>query len=359
MESEGDKVLITGSSGFIGGRIAERLWIEFGIKSRCLVHNFSNAARLGRLPVKMISGDLLDRLSIEKAIADCDVVFHCAYGNTNDAQLNRSINEEGTKNLGEIALNSGVKRFVYLSSVAVYGSNPPKMVTEDTPVQFSNDEYGNSKIRAEKICNDLLKSGLPVVIIQPTIVFGPFSPIWTIGAIKRVLVGGWEKIQSISGMCNAVYVDDLVDSLFLVTKVDKAFGETFIISGRSPITWNDFFGAYIELAGLPAPRTVSKREKIVKSNVSNLLRTGVNISRKFFNPKLVDFYLLMQEKYPRLTRSLDGLIRGGIKYNEINKFSRKTVYSIDKAKKILGYSPRSFEEGMKVTGDWLKHHGYI
>jgi nucleoside-diphosphate-sugar epimerase len=185
------KPFITGATGFIGGRIAERLWIDYGIESHCLVRNFSNAARLSRLPVQMIPGDVLNKSSIEEGMEGCNIIFHCAYGNTNDSTLNSQINEIGTTNVCETALKRRVKKLVHISSVAVYGSNPPAEVNEKTPIAFSDDDYGNSKIRAEIICHKYIAKGLPITIIRPTIVFGPFSPIWTIGIIKRILGGAW------------------------------------------------------------------------------------------------------------------------------------------------------------------------
>jgi nucleoside-diphosphate-sugar epimerase len=359
MELSNKKVFITGATGFIGGRIAERLWIDHGIKSKCLVRCFSNAARLGRLPVEMIPGDLLNTSSYEKAVQGCDVIFHCAYGNTDNPVVNSHINEQGTKHLAEIALRNKIERFFYLSSVAVYGPHPPERVSEKTPVQFSDDEYGNSKIRTERICFEFLMNGLPVVIMRPTVVFGPFSPIWTIGAIKRVLVGGWEKVEGVDGICNAVYVDDLVDSMLLSIRSDKALGETFIISGLNTLTWNEFFTAYMKVAGLPKPKIISRPQKTLKFYFSNVLRACVDAARRVSDSQIIDFYHWMKDNYPSLTVTFDSLIRGGIKRNEIEKFSLRTTYSINKARRMLGYSPRTFEEGMGVTADWLKHHGYI
>jgi nucleoside-diphosphate-sugar epimerase len=359
MKIKGKKVLITGATGFIGGRIAERLWLDYGIKSRCLVRNFSNAARLGRLPIQMIPGDLLHKSSIEEAVQGCDVIFHCAYGNTENPVINSQINEHGTKHLAEIALRNKIKRFLYLSSVAVYGPHPPENVTEETPIQLSDDEYGNSKIRAETICHDFLMQGLPIVILRPTVVFGPFSPIWTIGAIKRVLVGGWEIIKGVEGICNAVYVDDVVDSMLLSVKLDKAVGDTFIISGPNTVTWNEFFAAYMKVAGLPKPKIISGVRKTLKSYFSEVLRPCVMAARRIADSQIIDFYHSMQQNYPKLAGTFDTLIRGGIKKNEIEKFSLKTTYSISKAKRVLDYSPRTLQEGMRITADWLKHHGYI
>ena len=352
--------LVTGATGFIGGRLVERLWLDCGIGSNCLIQSFSKAARLARLPVKLHSGNVLDRDSIRKSLEQCSMVFNCAYGNTRDPALNQRVNEEGLINLAEVSLEKGIKRFVHISSVAVYGPSPPAFVDEETHVNISNDEYGKSKIITEDICHDFLRKGLPIVIIRPTVVFGPFSPLWTVGVMRRVKAGGWSNLIGATGLCNPVYIDDVVDGLLLCVENDSAIGNTFILSGDRPVTWNDFIDVHRTLAGLPeSSAKLSQNTQWLRTIISRIFRANVHILRKFVEPKLRDIYELMKYSQPELARYLYGLLDEGIKKNEQQKFSNRTVYSIAKAKTLLGYSPRSFEEGIRLTADWLRYHEYI
>ena len=237
------KIFITGSTGFIGCRLTEILYLKKNAEPVCLVHNFSNAARLARLPVKMIKGDILDRKLIEEAMAGCEIVFNCAFGKSGNEQLDNRINEEGTRNVFIAAKKNGVKIVVHISTVAVYGHHPPEEVDEETPTVHSGWDYGDSKLNAERICKEYIDKGLEVVIVRPTIVYGPFSPNWTINAIKRVQHGGWEKIKGLDGYCNPIYIDDLIQGLLLCAEKEEAVGQTFILSGDKVITWNDYFEA--------------------------------------------------------------------------------------------------------------------
>lgn len=361
MMPRSSKIFITGASGFIGSRIAERLWLDYQIAARCLVRNFTGAARLARLPVTLSPGNMLDKNSLERGLGDSNVIFHCAYGNSNDPRLNARINEEGLRNLGEIALSHGVNRFIHLSTIAVYGTDPPEIVTEKTPVSYSTDEYGNSKIRTEAICLELLAQGLPVVIIRPTIVFGPFSPIWTIGAIKRVLSGGWEDTADITGLCNPVHIDDLVTGLFLCVENDAAVGQKFILSGPEPITWNDFFNAYKDVAGLERTSSCTCQQgfKTGGSLVGSFLRGNVRLLRRVIEPQMIEVYEWLKISRPKLAHKLSALLSGGIQENEKEKYNQKTAYSIEKARNYLSYSPRSFADGMENTAAWLIYYEYV
>jgi len=355
------RVFITGATGFIGGCIAERLWLDYKIPARCLVQNYAAASRLARLPVTMYPGNMLDKNSLEQGLGESNVIFHCAYGNSKDPSLNTRINEEGLQNLGKIAIQHGVERLIHLSTVAVYGPEPPERVTEETPVRLSEDEYGSSKIRTEAICHDLMARGLPVVIIRPTVVFGPFSPLWTIGAFKRVLNGGWENTSDIDGLCNPVYIDDLVKGLFLCVENEAAVGETFILSGPESISWNDFFNAYKDVAGLNHSSS-STGQNALKSGstlVGPFLRSNIRLLRRVIEPQMIDIYEWLKVSHPAFARKLSALLGGGVQENEKKKYNQKTVYSIEKARNNLGYSPRFFAAGMEDTTAWLIYYEYV
>ena len=361
MKLEDSRVFITGATGFIGGRIAERLWLEYHVRARCLVQNSSHAVRLARLPVILCPGNVLDSESLDKGIGNSDVIFHCAYGSTADQQLNSRINEEGLRNLGEFALMRGTKRFIHMSSAAVYGANLPEVVTEGTPVSYSADEYGNSKIRAEAICHELSAQGLPVVIIRPTIVFGPFSPIWTIGVMKRVLSGGWEFSTPVQGLCNPVYIDDLVNGLFLCVENDASIAETFILSGPEAILWDDFFNSYKKLINFGEMQHYLDRRKINVANsfAGTFSRLTVRWLRKFMEPRMVDMYEWMKIAHPKMAYNISAILHATVDENEKARFNQRSLFSIEKAKKYLGYSPRSFEAGMKSTASWLNYYEYV
>lgn len=361
MNLSASRIFITGATGFIGGRIAERLWLDYTIPARCLVQNYTAASRLARLPVTMCPGNMLDKNSLERGLGDSNVIFHCAYGNSKDPILNARINEEGLQNLGEIAIRHGVERLIHLSTVAVYGPEPPEKVTEETPSCLSEDEYGSSKIRTEAVCHDLMEQGLPVVVIRPAVVFGPFSPLWTVGAIKRVLAGGWENTSDIKGLCNPVHIDDLVTGLFLCVEKDTAVGQTFILSGPEAISWNEYFNAYKDVAGLNRENASTDRNgpRSGASFIGPFFRSNVRLLRRIFEPQMIDIYEWLKISHPGFARKLTALLGGGVQENEKKKYNQQTVYSIEKARSHLGYSPRPFSEGMVDTAAWLSYYEYV
>jgi nucleoside-diphosphate-sugar epimerase len=360
MSIDNKKVFITGSTGFIGCRLAEILYLKKSTVPICLVHNFSNAARLARLPVKMIEGNILDYQFLREAMAGCQIVFHCAFGNTGNEQLDSQINEEGTRNVLSAAKENQVSRVVHISSVAVYGHRPPQEVDEETPTVYSGWSYGDSKLNAEKICQEYMAQGLEVVIARPTIVYGPFSPNWTISVIKRVQYGGWENVRGLDGWCSPVYIDDLITGLLLSAEVESAKGHTFIFSGDETLTWNDYFQSYNRLAGLPEIKVSSKPRIYMKTLLTLPLRMSLEVGRKYFEKTLFEIYQNMHKRYPILTQKVDSLFRGSIQPDEFHFFSQQSKFSTKKAKAVLGYKPKySLQIGAEITGKWLKHHAYI
>src|SRR5215469_17155002 len=118
-------ILVTGATGFIGGRVCERL-VQAGAKQvKALVHTLQHAPRIGRLPIELRVGNLLDRQSLRAALHEVQIVIHCGLG------PRRGI-VTATRNMLEAAQNADIRRFIHISSAAVYGLRPPAGVETES-----------------------------------------------------------------------------------------------------------------------------------------------------------------------------------------------------------------------------------
>ena len=130
----GKRVLVTGGTGFVGGRLVEKLVRECHAEVRVLVRNFAKALHVARYPVEMAYGDVTHPVEVSRAVEGCEIIFHCAYGNSGNEEARRAVNIQGTGNVLEAALRQNVKRIIHLSTVAVYGwDNSAGELTEDSP----------------------------------------------------------------------------------------------------------------------------------------------------------------------------------------------------------------------------------
>lgn len=331
MDLKERRVLVTGATGFIGGRLAERLVEEEGAKLTALVRNVENANQLASLGVEIVQGHVNDMGAIRRAVSDCEIVFHCA-ALIHDVTAKRDefhrVNVEGTRNVLEAAAEAGVIRFIHLSSIGVYGVSPKKGTQETDPYQPSGDPYCDSKIEAERVALRFAKR-LPVVIIRPANVYGPRSSFWTVGLLEMIKADKLQMIDAGNGMSNHVYIDNLVDAILLAAKNDIASGEAFIVSDGVNTSWKDFLRYYTRMLGREPLSSISK-------------------------PKawLIAFF---QEGFAQLTGKTPEISRRAVGF-----WTQNGTYAINKAQTKLGYSPRiPLEEGMKRTEFWLRESGFL
>lgn len=362
----GSTALITGATGFIGGRLAERL-VEQGVHVRCFIRSFGQAMRLARLPVEIIQGRLDDAEAVSRAVADADYVFHCAYD-----LRSRALNLNGMERLIAASLQQKVKGFVYVSSFSVYEPFPDGPLTEETRDGDRSWIYARNKLDLEaRVFRAAHQEGLSASIVQPSIVYGPFSKPWTNAPAEMLLTGEVILPDLGEGLCNAVYIDDLVDGLVLAALRPEAKGERFIMTGPEPVVWASFYEAIAEALHAKKPSywpaaTISKNNRGFMRDLKMVLA----------NPKrLVQIIVrwpparqALQSGYDALPKPLHDLVtrvyfggggrRFGTRYlpdpQALALYRSQAQASNEKAARLLGYRPRyGFEAGMRETAAYL------
>jgi nucleoside-diphosphate-sugar epimerase len=332
MELKGKQVLITGATGFIGGRLAERLVTEEGVRVRGLARTLAKGRWLAGLGVEIVAGEVTDPASLRAAVDGCQLVFHAAAwvseGGT-PAEV-WAVNVAGTQHLVEAALAAGVARLVHLSSCAVYGSPQQHQIDERNPTRKRGKLYADSKVAAEEVVFQAYREhGLPVVSARASQVYGPRSPQFTIRPVEIIKEGKMVLIDGGRHLCKPVYIDNLVDGLILCAKVEAAAGEAINLTDDNPIPWRDFFGAYGRMLEIDSfPSVPFALAWLV--GLYNEIKAG------------------LQGKKARVNRGAVKALRSS------------NSYSNQKARTLLGWQPRvDFTEGMKRTEAWLRAEGYI
>lgn len=368
MLRRGSKVLVTGATGFIGGRLVERLLEQHDARIRCTIRGVNTTGRLrSSLSVELVQIDLCNAAEVNRAVDSVDYVFHCAY----DWQSRRQ-NINGLRNLIAACLANSIKRLVHVSTFAVY-KTPDGPLTEETPHRDRWNAYVDTKLDLENIVLEAVqKNHLPATIIQPTIVYGPFCVPWTITPAEELIFGNVVLPDREEGICNAVYVDDVVDALILAAMSPAAIGNRFLVSGPNPVTWEIFFTEIARSLEVKPP-TFLPREQIARlTQESYLKRLTQRLIKLVARRKSVRLALrasrtavsstlqkVIRSNHPssRDAQEGDRLLRKVLppRTDMLGLYCSRTTVGSEKARAKLGYRPRfDFQRGMALTSRYLK-----
>lgn len=319
------KALVTGAAGFIGSHLVEAL-IKRDYEVTCLVRKTSDLKWIEHLDIKYIFCDLADTESYADKINDFNYIFHLA-GLTKAISEKDffSANAENTKRLLQVISNknSGIRRFVFLSSLAAVGPSdngtPVREDAQPKPVSF----YGASKLAGERAVLEY-KNRTPVTILRPPAVYGPRDTDFIVmfKIIKNGIFPCW-------GRCcySLLYIEDLVNGIILSAEKKEAEGGTFFLSDDMIYTNEDIAG---EIASALGKKTFK-----------------IRLPRS-----IMPLVALMSEKIAK---------KGIINTDRIKDFSYPNwTCDAGKAKKEFGFKSNiTLREGIKWTADWYKIHRWL
>ena len=316
------KYFITGATGFIGGYLARQLR-EAGHEVIAVVRNPAKAQTLSQLGVTLHQGDVTEKESMRKPMSSVDGVFHVAGWykvGVRDKSQAYVINVEGTRNVLELMKELNIPKGVYTSTLAV--NSDTHGVEADENYHFTGKHisvYDQTKAEAHDIAVKMIKEGLPLVIVQPGLVYGPEDT----SSVRTSLIQYLTKKLPVMPKQTAFswgYIEDIAHAHWLAMEKGKV-GENYNICGPT-YTFIDALKVANEITGIRLPMAVP----------AGMIRAMSAMMYVF------DRFIPVPESYTG-----EGLrIIAGVTY----------IVSNDKAKRELGYNPRPLKDGLEIT---LKH----
>lgn len=322
----GARVLLTGA-GCLGARVIPRLQREEVAQIRVLDRSAGRLLDLGD-GVVAIQGDITDPDIVAGAVEGVDYVIHTAAMLEGEVDLQRIVNVEGTRTLVEAAAKAGVKRFVHISSNAVYGFCEG-VVTEDYGPHPTGQAYSQSKAEAEAVVRTIgERHGLEYAIVRPAAIFGPGAEYFTKTFMKRALKRPIVMVGKGKGDQAVVYVDDVADMAVVTATHPKAAGEAFNCAIDPPPTMREYLHAYGRVIGN---------------------RSWLGIPMPLV--RLVAYPVALFSKKYTYGRELPKNMR---------QVDRYVVFSTAKAKELLDWEPAyDVARGVAASLPWLREEGVL
>jgi dihydroflavonol-4-reductase len=326
------KTLITGANGFVGSAVMQQA-LAAGHDVRILIRPQCDRQNLDGKSVEIFEGDLRDKNSLQNVVKDCDILFHVAADYRlwiPDPDVMYQCNVVGTRNLMLSAIDAGINKIIYTSSVATLGLNlNGSPANEDTPATLADmiGHYKRSKFLAEEEVKKLIKEkGLPAVIVNPSTPIGPrdIKPTPT-GRMILDAIRGRMPAYVDTGL-NIVHVDDVAKGHLLALENGK-LGERYILGGEN---------------------LTLKKILFITSEIIKRKPPRIRLPHNLVLPIawLMEHWAGITGHEPRATVT-------GV------QMSKKLMYfSSQKAIDQLGYQHRSGEEGIRDAIEWFNTYNY-
>lgn len=251
------KTVVTGATGFIGSTVVREL-LRAGREVRVVVRRDSDTRALAGLDVETVHGDTRDRASMKAALAGCDTLFHVAAYFAHwslDRERFYQVNVEGTRLVLEEALAQGLSRVVYTSTANCMGAHGAGNLANEQS-EFNEwgigDHYALSKYLGEVEARKIAARGLPLVIVNPTLVIGAGDVKPTPSGKMILDIVDGEMPGYIDGATNVIDVDDVARGHLFAAEKGRV-GERYIL-GNENVTVGDLFRRVAAVAGVTAPR---------------------------------------------------------------------------------------------------------
>lgn len=328
-----NRALVTGATGCLGRNLAVRLASEgWEVTAMGRDSGLGQSLQSEAEGIRFVRGDLRDKHAVEQACQGQDAVFHCAALSSPWGAYREfyGSNVEGTQNVADACLRSGVQRLIHVSTPSVYfGYVSRHMIHEDDPLPpRPANHYAATKRLAEQAVLQAHAEGMPSIIIRPRAIFGPHDRTLFPRIVAANAKSGVPMIDGGQAEIDLTCVDNVVDALLLCWKADEqALGRAYNISNGDPRPFKDVVADLFSMLELPLrTRRISLRTAYGAAAVLE----GVHRLLPFLGEPMLTRYTVGSLA---VTQTLD----------------------INDAKRKLGYTPRlSVDEGLRKFADWWR-----